>query len=119
MGVAIRDETSVTKSSSGMQIGVKASIAIGAILAIAMLGGILVLFRLRKRKRMRLPDLPEMSGQSSGLKRLFHGKWRAEMEAKSERVEIYSRKALVIPGPPVELEASQTQTRRGKHTTVT
>ena len=119
MGLTAEDETSATGSSSGIQTGVKAGITIGAIFAVAVFGGILVFLRLRMRKRMRRPDLPEMSGQSSGLKRLFHGKWRAEMETKSEPVEIDSRKVLVIPGPPVELDGSQIQRRRSEDTAAT
>jgi hypothetical protein len=55
-----------------------------------------------------------MEGGSNGLKRFMAGKWRAETDGTSRPVEAESSSVRVIPGPPVELEA----THRGTEVTL-
>ena len=59
--------------------------------------------------------LPEMEGDSNGLKAFVGGKWRAEAHGTSdpveagvlEPVEVESRSVRVITGAPVELDATK------------
>lgn len=82
-------------------------IVVGTIFFALLLGGSILLLLQRRRQKRRLPDLPEMTGHTLGLKRFMAGKWRAEADAKTAPTEIDSRSVRVIPGPPVELEGSQ------------
>lgn len=112
MGVKLETKsTSTAEPSSGMTTSTTAGIAVGAVLAVAFMFGLAIYCCLRKRKKTEHPTVPEMSGHSSGFKSMLRGNWRGEMDGGSQPVEIDSRKVLVIPGPPVELEAEQL--RRG------
>ncbi|KAH7080478.1 hypothetical protein BKA63DRAFT_488233 [Paraphoma chrysanthemicola] len=98
--------TTATRLSTGAKVGIGVGTALGGITLFAVF--IALLLRHRKKKHAAQdPSVPEMSGYSSGFKRFLHGKWRSEAEAKSEPVEIDSRNVNVIPGPPVELDASR------------
>jgi hypothetical protein len=109
MGVEIGDKPSLST-------GAKAGIALGAVLGFALIAGAIAVLVLRKRKKAQVPRIPqdvaEMPSHSAGLKRLFRGKWRAEMDGDSQPVEIDSRKVYVVPGPPAELEAPQHELSR-------
>jgi hypothetical protein len=99
-----------TRTPEALSVGAKAGIGVGAFFGVAIIAGALVFVSLRRRKRqksMQHPDLPEMNGQDSGFKRMFAGKWRAEVDGSSKPVEIDSRNVMVMPGSPVELEGSQ------------
>lgn len=91
---------------TALSTGVEAGITIGAVLGVALLIGVVV-FCLLRRKKARHPDVPEMSEQTSGFKKLLQGRWRVELDGKFQSVEIDSRKVYVVPGPPAELEAPQ------------
>ncbi|KAF2009395.1 hypothetical protein BU24DRAFT_473535 [Aaosphaeria arxii CBS 175.79] len=104
--------SSTTSSSTLNQQGVlstgaKAGIGVGTVIGAALLVGVAFMFflRLRRRKRQE-PAVAELSGHSSGYKRFFGGKLRAEMEGKALPVEIDSKSVCVVPGPPAELEGS-------------
>jgi hypothetical protein len=109
MGVKIGDKPSLST-------GAKAGIAIGAILGFSLIAGAIAVLVLRKRRKAQVPGMPEdvaeMPSHSAGLKRLFRGKWRVEMDGDSQPVEIDSRKVYVVPGPPAELEAPQHEQSR-------
>jgi hypothetical protein len=97
-----------TPAPTGLSTGAKVGIAIGAVLGISLFIGALLLFFLRHRgKFVRHPEIPEMTGQDSGFKTMFAGKWRAEVDGSSKPIEIDSRNVMVVPGSPVELEDSQ------------
>lgn len=87
----------------------RAGIAAGAVLGVIFLFGSMMCFCMRKRNKARQHDFPEgmaeMPGHSAGLKRMFRGKWRAELDGRSQPTELDSRKVYIMPGPPVELEA--------------
>jgi hypothetical protein len=120
MGVTIRTEATSSPASVATQealsTGAKAGIAIGAILGVALLAGLVIICCLRQRKKKRQhPIVSEMSGQSSGLRRLLKGNWRGEMDGSSQPVEIDSRQVVVVPGPPAELEAPHYQPKKDIH----
>jgi hypothetical protein len=108
VGVSIGTQSPDSETSShtsSLSTGTKAGISVGAMIGIAFVAGLIVYFCLRQRKKARHSDIPELSGQSSGFKTMFHGKFRAEMEGTSKPTEVDSRNVVVIPGSPVELEA--------------
>lgn len=59
----------------------------------------------RKRRKIPHPNDPELTAHSRGLRIFLKGKWRAEAEGLSQPVETEGRSVIIIPGPPVELEA--------------
>jgi len=90
--------------SKGTKVGVGVASTFGALI----LGAIIfytVWLRRRKRALQYETKLPEMSGNSKGLRIFLKGEWRAEAEAESQPVEIDSRGVVIMPGPPSELEA--------------
>lgn len=58
-----------------------------------------------RKKRVPHPNDPELAAHSRGLRIFLKGKWRAEAEGLSQPVETDGRSVIIIPGPPVELEA--------------
>ena len=111
IGFSLNAQTSAPPTS-GLSKGATAGIVVGAVLGAALVGRIIILVFLRRRKQSKYhgPTIPEMSGQSTGFKKFFRGRWRAEADGTSNPVEIDSRNVFVIPGSPVELDAS-TQAR--------
>lgn len=111
----IRTESS-TKPTSGLTVGAKVGVALGA-LCFALLVGATIIFCLQKRRKTKQPvvsthelvHVSEMSGYSSGLRRLFRGKWRAEVDGRAQRMELEAEKVYELPVPPAELEAPQHQ----------
>jgi hypothetical protein len=121
MGVTIRTEATSPLASVATQeassTGAKAGIAIGAILGVALLAGLVIICCLHQRmKKWQHLKVPEMSGQPSGLMRLLRGNWGGEMDGSSQPVEIDSRQVVVVPGPPAELEAPHHQPKKATHT---
>lgn len=107
--LAAKMEVSYGEQQPSLTTGAKAGIAVGAVFGFALLVGALIVLYRRKRKETRQAGLPEdmaeMPGNSPGLKKMFRGKWRAEMDGESQAVELDSKKVHVAPGPPAELEA--------------
>jgi hypothetical protein len=89
--------------STGAKAGIGAGVGLAGLLITLTFIGIVLLHR-RKRSD---PNMPEMTGHSLGLKRFLGGKWRSEVEGRSEPVEIDSRGVRVVGGPPVELAATE------------
>ena len=78
-----------------------------------MLGAAIWFWRAKGRKsnlaENEEDEIPEMEDQDEALaKRKWYlgGRWRSEVETKSKPQELDSRTVTVIPGPPVELDAS-------------
>jgi hypothetical protein len=97
--------------SPGAQAGI--GVGTGAVGIISVIA-VIYLWRRRKHRRRRGVAhlaISEMEGGSNGLKRFMGGKWRAETDGTSEPVE-ESKNVRVIPGPPVELEATHRGTER-------
>jgi hypothetical protein len=89
-----------------LSTGAKAGIGVGATLGFILIATLATLFLLRRRRYPQPLTVPEVSGETSGFKRFVGGKWRAEAEVKEKPIEIDSRNVRVIPGPPVELDAT-------------
>jgi hypothetical protein len=111
IGISFNDGSKAPEpaAAQGLTIGAKVGIAVGAVIFAALLGGFLVLGLLRRRRRQRHPEVPELSGQSNGFRKYFGGKWRVEADGNSQPVELDSKYVHVIPGPPVELDASSSR----------
>lgn len=98
--------------STGAKAGIGAAVGIGALLAGV---GILLLYLRRKRRvaatMVARPEtsIPEMEDQDKILtsrKWFLRGKWRSEHAGIEKIQELDSRSVNVMPGPPVELDAS-------------
>ena len=106
-----------SEPAAALSVGAKVGIALSTIIAFALLVGARVIFCLRNRRRERqslvLEDrtMPasELSGYSSGLRRLFLGRWRAEIDGRMQRAEMEAEKVYELPVPPAELEAPEHQ----------
>jgi len=113
-------------TNSGLSPGAKAGIGVGVGIFV-ILGVVLFLFLWRRRKQQRQqkqdaqqPEqepsgeigVSEVDGEANGSKRFLSGHWRAETEAPSAPVEAGSTSVHIIPGPPVELDG--TNTKRGE-----
>jgi hypothetical protein len=97
---------------TGAKAGIGAAIGIGALLAGV---GILLLYLRIKRRvtatTVARPEtsIPEMEDQDKTLtsrKWFLRGKWRSEHAGVERIQELDSRSVNVMPGPPVELDAS-------------
>ena len=110
-------------TNSGLSPGAKAGIGVGVGISV-VLGVVFFLFLWRRRKQQRQqkqdaqrPEqepsgeigVSEMDGDANGSKRFLSGHWRAETEAPSAPVEAGSTSVHIIPGPPVELDATHTR----------
>jgi hypothetical protein len=127
--------------SSGLSTSAKAGIGVGAVLIAAIIGIILMILRIRKRRKYasttQVSGVAEMEDQDQNntqRKWFFGGKWR--MEAHAEGVheipaepvqreldsrivqnELDSRHVHIVPGPPAELDGSVPQSNAGHHAT--
>ena len=60
--------------------------------------------------------LPPEMGAGDGVHKTFiGGKWRAEKEVESKPQEMRGNTDVVLPGPPVELDANIDDTRTEVH----
>jgi hypothetical protein len=98
--------------STSTQIGIGVGVALGA----AVVGGLVIFWFLRRKRKLastvETPDtvIPEMEDQDhvhSQRKWFLGGRWRTEVEEQDMRKELDSKAVHVVPGPPVELEASE------------
>lgn len=99
--------TAAPQLNTAAKAGIGAGAAMGALLLISV---VVLIWRRRWKRRKQasisIPGVPEMSGNSSGLKSFMEGKWRAEVDGDESQipVEVDSKSVKIIPGPPVELE---------------
>jgi len=109
--------------SSGLSPGAKAGIGVGVGIFV-ILGVVFLLFLWRRRKQQRQQKqaapqqeqepsgeigVSEMDSDANGSKRFVGGHWRAETEGSSAPVEAGSTSVHIVPGPPVELDATHTR----------
>jgi hypothetical protein len=95
--------------------GISAGAGIGGLLL--GIGLILLLLHILEKRRhgrnngeLRYPNIPEMEDEDQNLslvKWFLRGKWRTESAARERRHEIDGRTVRVVPGPPVEMDASK------------
>jgi hypothetical protein len=105
ISLSVQELDPVLPPASGRDLGGGeiTGIVVSAVLVALFLGG-LIIFALRRRQRkIEMPDISEMHGQSSSLKRYLKGRWRAEVDGTSAPVEIDSKNVRIAA---VELEGS-------------
>jgi hypothetical protein len=97
-----------------MSTGAKAGIAESVIIYLALIAGSAFFLPQRRKQIQQLdvPMMPETSGQSTELKQMYGGTWRAEMDGVSGLTEIDSKDVFVTTGPPIELEAPRYMRRQ-------
>jgi hypothetical protein len=111
-----RTDTS-SEPAAGLSVGAKVGITLGAVLGFAFFLGAAVIFFLRRHKKAtqsatpegRTEPVQELPGYSSGLRKFFWGRWRAEIDGTTQRAEMETEKVYELPVPPTELEALQHQ----------
>ncbi|RYN34615.1 hypothetical protein AA0118_g1449 [Alternaria tenuissima] len=114
--------TNPDKEKSALSPGAIAGIAVG-VGAFVIIGIVFLLYiwRRRKQQRQRLQhrNEPEMEGSPGGFKSFMGEDWRAEADGTTGRVETdgttgpvevdeESRAVRAFPGPPVEMDGTQT-----------
>jgi hypothetical protein len=120
MGVELQGNSQADTSSepaAGLSVGAKVGITLGAVLGFAFFLGAAVIFFLRRHKKAtqsatpegRTEPVQELPGYSSGLRKFFWGRWRAEIDGTTQRAEMETEKVYELPVPPTELEALQHQ----------
>jgi hypothetical protein len=97
-----------------MSTGAKAGIAESVIIYLALIAGSAFFLPQRRKQIQQLdvPMMPETSGQSTELKQMYGGTWRAEMDGVSGLTEIDSKDVFVITRSTIELEAPRYMRRR-------
>jgi hypothetical protein len=122
IGVSLRATTPSSSTSpspgppsttNGLSTAAKAGIAIGAVLAAAIISTSLVILRIKRRRKhastTQAPSITEMEDQDQNntqRKWFFGGKWRNEVHAEPVQNELDSRHVHIVPGPPAELDGS-------------
>ncbi|KAH7086615.1 hypothetical protein FB567DRAFT_75066 [Paraphoma chrysanthemicola] len=108
IGISFGNESKSEGSSSrGLSVGAIVGIAVGAVVLAFLIGGGIFLILLRRRKQQPHTEPTELSGQSNGFRKLFGGKWRAEVDGNSKPAELESKHVYEAPVPPAELEATE------------
>lgn len=109
-----------------LNTGAKAGIGVGVAFGLIVLGVILGMLLIRKkRKHMTAsnePNMPEMGDQDidhASRKWFFGGKWRNEIHADHTQNELDSKTVHVVPGPPAELAGCVPQAHPGYETVAT
>ena len=98
----------ISTVKSKLNQGAKVGLGVTAVFGVLALSTAIFLVMIWRRKKQALrdaPTVPEMSGNSRGLRIFLRGEWKAEVDGESHPIEIDSRGVIVIPGPPVGLEA--------------
>jgi len=104
-----------SSSSSGISTGTKIGIGVGVALVAALVGGLLIFWCLRRRRKTAAneePDvvIPEMEDQDyahSQRKWYTGGRWRSEVDAQATQNELDSKPVHELHEPPAELEAHE------------
>ncbi|KAH7086093.1 hypothetical protein BKA63DRAFT_560706 [Paraphoma chrysanthemicola] len=107
IGISFGKSLPEGSSSRGLSVGAIVGIAVGAVVLAFLIGGGIILILLHRRKQQPHTELSELSGQSNGFRKLFGGKWRAEVDGNSKPAELESKHVYEVPVPPAELEASE------------
>jgi hypothetical protein len=126
-GVAAPSNTTVTTSdlpeptniptSNGISTGAKAGVGIGVALAAVIVGGLIIFWCLKRRRKPAattnaldtvIPEMEDQDYSHSQRKWFFGGRWRNEVDAQAAQNELDSKTVHVVPGPPAELEAPAT-----------
>ena len=91
-------------SSSNIGIGTQVGIGIGVAVAAALVGGLLILWCLRRRRKSAGYDvfIPEMKDQDFTESQW---RWYHELDAEAAENELDSKPVHELPQPPAELEA--------------
>ncbi|KAF1842317.1 uncharacterized protein K460DRAFT_182256 [Cucurbitaria berberidis CBS 394.84] len=107
-------EPTSTPQSNSLSTGAKAGIGVGAVLGAAIIGVVMTILYLRKRRKaaatVQDPSVPEMEDQDRNFREhkwFFGGRWRSEVETEAAQNALDSKAVHVVPGPPAELEASE------------
>jgi hypothetical protein len=128
-------------TSNDLSTAAKAGIGVGAVLITAIIGIMLVILRIRKRRKhastIQESGIAEMEDQDQNntqRKWFFGGKWRneahaegvhefpaepvqRELDSRIVQNELDSRHVHIVPGPPAELDGSVPQSNAGHRAT--
>jgi len=101
-----------SSSPDGLSTGAKIGIGLGAAVAAALVGGLLIFWCLRRRREVRANDvvIPEMEDQDftkSQRRWYLGGGWRNEVDAQATQNELDSKPVHELHQPPAELEAHE------------
>jgi hypothetical protein len=127
--------------SNDLSTAAKAGIGVGAVLVAAIIGIILVILRIRKRRKHAsttqesgIAEMEDQDQNNTQRKWFFGGKWRneayaegvhevpaepvqRELDSRIVQNELDSRHVHIVPGPPAELDGSVPQSNAGHHAT--
>jgi hypothetical protein len=116
--------------SNDLSTAAKAGIGVGAVLVAAIIGIILVILRIRKRRKHAsttqesgIAEMEDQDQNNTQRKWFFGGKWRneayaegvhevpaepvqRELDSRIVQNELDSRHVHIVPGPPAELDGS-------------
>ncbi|KAJ4295034.1 hypothetical protein N0V90_007042 [Kalmusia sp. IMI 367209] len=102
--------------SMGARAGVGVGVSIGVVL-FAIIGSLLLLRRKRKVRAMAerseggIPEMEDRDEVLSSKKWYLFGRWRNEMPAENQRLELDSRPVNMVSATPIELDTSEPRSR--------